>query len=164
MRRLGVEVVARAVEIDREEHHAVHAVLLAVALRQHQHHLLGDAVGRVGFLGIAVPQVFLAERDRGELGIGADGSHRHQLPHPSQPALFEDVQSHHGVCEHVAPRVCAIGADAPNLRRKMENQIWLRIRHQLAHRLAVDQIVVVDEGHEDVPCSPPLQLFVEETA
>ena len=74
VRRCEVEIVARAVQVDREQHDAVHAVLLAVGLGHHQHHLLGDAVGGVGLLGIAVPDVVLLERHRRELGIGADGA------------------------------------------------------------------------------------------
>ena len=74
------------------------------------------------------------------------------------------MKSHHGVREHVQPRVFAIGADAPHLRRKMKNQVWPGVRHELAHRQAVDQIVVVDERYEDLPSPPPLQLFDNETA
>ena len=83
VRRLQVEVVARAVEVHREQHDAVHAVLLAVGLRLHQQHLLGDAVGRVGLLGVAVPEVVFLERHRRELRIGADGAGRDELRDPA---------------------------------------------------------------------------------
>ncbi len=64
MRRRRVEVVAGAVQVDRQQIDAVEAVLLAVRLQLHQQRLLGDTVGRVGFLGIAVPQVVLVKRHR----------------------------------------------------------------------------------------------------
>ena len=62
-----VEVVARAVQIDRHQVDRIEAVLLPVGLRLHQQHLLGQAVRRVGLLRVAVPQVVLAERHRREL-------------------------------------------------------------------------------------------------
>ena len=70
----GVEVVARAVEVDGEEVDGVDAVLVAVGLALDQEHFLGDAVGGVGLLGVAVPEVVFPEGDGGELGVGADGA------------------------------------------------------------------------------------------
>ena len=43
--RRGIEVVARAVEVDREQVDRVEAVLLAVGLALHQQHLLGSPYG-----------------------------------------------------------------------------------------------------------------------
>ena len=70
----GVEVVPRAVEVDGDEVDAVEAVLLAVGLALDEEHFLGEAVGGVGFLGVAVPEVVFAEGDGGEFGIAADGA------------------------------------------------------------------------------------------
>ena len=134
MRRLQVEVVARPVEVHREQHDAVHPVLLAVRLRLHQHHLLGEAVGGVGLLGIAVPEVVLLERHRRELRVGADGPERDQLGDAGQAALLEDVQAHHRVLEQEAPRVVPVGADAADARREVDHQIRLRVRRSAAAR------------------------------
>ena len=49
--RLEIEVVARTVEVHRQQEDAVEPVLLAVRLALHEHHLLGEPVGRVGLLG-----------------------------------------------------------------------------------------------------------------
>ena len=51
----------------------------AIRLGLDQQHLLGQAVRRVGLLGVARPQVILVERHRGELGIGADRADRDEL-------------------------------------------------------------------------------------
>ena len=64
VRRLQVEVVARPVEVDRQQRDRVQAVLLAIGLRAHEQRLLRDAVRRVRLLGIAVPEILLAERRR----------------------------------------------------------------------------------------------------
>ena len=69
MRTFQIEIVARAVKIDHEQVGAVEAVLLAVGLRLGDHHLLGEAVGGVGFFGIAVPEVAFLERHGRELGV-----------------------------------------------------------------------------------------------
>lgn len=63
---------ARAVQVHRQEVDPVEAVLLPVGLGLDEQHLLRQAVGRVGLLGVAAPQVVLAERDGGELRVDAD--------------------------------------------------------------------------------------------
>ena len=57
-----VEVVARAVQVHGDEVDDVEAVLLAVRLALDEQHLLGQPVGRVRLLGVAVPEVVLVER------------------------------------------------------------------------------------------------------
>jgi len=49
-----VEIVAGAVEIDGEEIDPGKSVFLRVGLKLDEQHLLGETVGRVRFLGIAV--------------------------------------------------------------------------------------------------------------
>ena len=62
VRRLEVEVVARAVEVRGQQEDGVRAVLLAVRLRADEDRLLRDAVRRVRLLRVAVPEVVLPER------------------------------------------------------------------------------------------------------
>ena len=81
MRRLEIEVVARAVQVGREQEDRVHAVLLAVRLRPDEDRLLRDAVRGIRLLRVAVPEVVLAERHRRELRIGADGPGDDELLH-----------------------------------------------------------------------------------
>ena len=100
-----VEVVARAVQVGRQQVDGVEAVLLAVRLRLDQQHLLGQAVRRVGLLGIARPQVVFAERHRGELGIGADRADRDELLHAGQPRLLHQLGAHDQVLVEELARV-----------------------------------------------------------
>src|ERR1700674_4201453 len=79
--RLDIEVVAGSVEVDGEEANRIHTVLVSVRLRLHQEHLLRQAVGRIGFFRIAVPQIIFAEWDRRELWIGAHRSSDDHLRH-----------------------------------------------------------------------------------
>ena len=81
VRRARVEIVARPIQVGRQQVDGVEAVLLAVRLRLDEQHLLGQAIRRVGFLGVTAPQVFLAEGHRRELGVGADGADGDELLH-----------------------------------------------------------------------------------
>jgi hypothetical protein len=72
--RREIEIIAGAIEVDREQEDGVHAVLLPVGLALGQERLFGDAVRGVGFLGITIPKVLLAEGHGGELRVGADGA------------------------------------------------------------------------------------------
>ena len=82
---LEIEVVARAVEVRRQQVDGVQAVLLAVGLAADEHRLLRDAVRRVRLLRIAVPEVVLAERHRRVLRVGADRAGDDELPDLVQP-------------------------------------------------------------------------------
>ena len=81
------------------------AELLAVRLRLDEHHLLGEAVGCVGLLGIAIPQIVLVERHRRELGVGADGAERDELRNVVQAGLLHQVSAHHQVLVEELARV-----------------------------------------------------------
>ncbi len=133
-RALRVEVVARAVEVHREEHHGVEAVLLPVGLALHEQHLLGEAVGRVGLLRVAVPEVLLAERHRAVLGVGADGAERDQLLEAHLPAHLEELHAHHQVVVEELPRVVAVGADAAHPGRQVQDQRRPGVAVERAHR------------------------------
>ena len=47
------------------------SVLLPVGLRLNEHHFFSQAVRRIGFLGIACPNVIFLKGDRRELRVGA---------------------------------------------------------------------------------------------
>jgi hypothetical protein len=72
MRGRQVEVITRTVQIHRQKENGIEAILLAISLRLHQHHLLGEAVGSICFFGVADPQIIFLERDRREFGICTD--------------------------------------------------------------------------------------------
>jgi len=89
VRALEIEIVARAIEIDGEQEDRIERVLLAVGLSADEKRLLGDAVGSVRLLRVAVPEVVFLERDRCELRIGADSPDRDKLAQAAQTALLE---------------------------------------------------------------------------
>jgi len=69
MRTFEIEIVARAVKIYRREIDPVHAILLAISLQLDKEHFLGEAVGSVGFFGIAVPKIIFAKGNGSEFWI-----------------------------------------------------------------------------------------------
>ncbi len=134
VRGLEVEVVARPVQVHRQEVDRVRAVLLAVRLRPDEQRLLRDAVRRVRLLRVAVPQLVLVERHRRELRVGADRAEDDRLPDTVQARLLEHVRAHDEVRVPVAARVRAVRADAADLGREMEDELGLAHRRRGARR------------------------------
>src|SRR5206468_2931334 len=77
----------------------------------------------VGLLRVPVPDLLLAEGDRRELGIGADGAGRDHLLDLQLPAGFEHVQAHRQVVVGERARVAAVVADAPDVGREGEDNL-----------------------------------------
>ena len=134
VRRLQIEVVARPVEVHREQHDAVHAVLLAIGLRLRQHHLLGEAVGRVGLLGVAVPEVVFAERDGRELRVRADRAGRHQLGDAREAASSKSCAPIMSVLEQEPARGCRGWRRCRPPRRQVNHQVGARVGEQARAR------------------------------
>ncbi len=124
--------------------------MIAIRLRLHQQHLLGQPVGRVGLLGVAVPQIVLAERHRRELRIRADGAGRDQFLQADAAAFFDELHAHHQVVVEKLSRVDAVGADAAHARRQVHDQVGLRVAIEPPHRLDVDQVVVARTRHRQL--------------
>jgi hypothetical protein len=150
VRRLEVEVVSRAVEVDRQQVDRVDAVLLAVRLRADEQRLLGDAVGRVRLLRVALPEVFLAERHGRELRVRAHRAEQDELGHPVQPRLLDHVRAHHQVRVPVAAGIRAVRADAADLGREMDHQLRPCVGEQPLRVLPVRQVVVRAAGDDRV--------------
>ena len=74
-----VEIVTRAVQVDRQEVDTAEAVLFAVGLKHHQKRFLRDPIRRVRFFRIAGPEISLTKRHRCELRVGADGANLDEL-------------------------------------------------------------------------------------
>ena len=92
-----VEVVPRAVEVDRVKVNGVPAVLLPIGLRLHQQHFLGEAIRRVGLFRIAIPQIVLDKWHWSEFRIGANGVDRHKLRYPRLPASVHQLRAHYQI-------------------------------------------------------------------
>ena len=120
---LQVEVVTRAVEIGHHRDAGVEPVLAPVGVREHEVHLLGEPVGRVRLLRVAIPDLVLRERDRGELRIGADRAGGDQLLDSELPGGLEDVQAHLQVVVGEGRRVAPVEPDSADVGREMENHL-----------------------------------------
>ena len=142
MRRLEVEVVARPVQVRRQQEDRVQAVLLAVGLRADEDRLLGDAVRRVRLLRIAVPEVVLAERHGRVLRVRADGAGDDELLGRVLPRELEHVRTHDQVRVPVAARVGAVRADAADLGGEVVDELRPRVGEQTLRVVPARQVVV----------------------
>ena len=145
---VGVEVVARPVEVRGQQEDRVEAVLLAVGLRADEDRLLRHAVGRVRLLRVAIPEVLLVEGRGSELGIRADRPGDHDFPHAVQARLLEHVRAHEQVRVPVAARVGAVRADAAHLGREVEHHVRLALRERARHVVGAGQVEPGPRGHE----------------
>ena len=129
VRALGVEVIARPVEIHHEQVDRVEPILGTIRLPLDQHHLLGQAVGTVGGLRIAVPQLVLAERHPRVLGIRAHRAHRHELAHAGPVSVLHHQRVQHDVAVEDRPGVGQVEADAADLGGQVQHDV-----HGMARR------------------------------
>ena len=159
VRGLQVEVVPRAIQVHRQHIGALQSVLSVVTIQHHHGGLLGDAVGRIGLLWVAVPEVLLPERHRRELGVGADGSGLHELLDAVHARPFDQVQGHGHVRVEVATRVRHVGADATHLGRQVHHHLR---SHALVHALHLHGVGQVELGaarHQHFGGTQPTQPF-----
>jgi hypothetical protein len=159
VRRLRIGAVARAVGVDQEERDGVEAVLLPVGRRLHQQDLLRQPVGRVGLLGIAVPQVVLAERHRRQLGVAADRADDHHLADPGAPGLVQERHAHHQVVVEELGGRGPVGADAADARRQVDEDVDRppratrgprRLGEQAPRRARIAQVVLAAARRHDL--------------
>ena len=137
-----VEVIARPVQVHRQQADGVKSILLAVGLGLHQQHLLCQSVGGVGLFGVSVPQVFLAEGHRRELGISAHRTERYELADPALPGLVHEFNTHYQVVVKEFGRVLAVGPNPPYLGSKVDDQQvgWGEIRKRLGGETGWQQV------------------------
>ena len=150
MRGLEVEVVPRPVQVRGQQEDRVETVLLAVRLRADENGLLRDAVRRVRLLGVAVPELVLAERHGSELRVRADGPDDDDLRRRVDPRLLEDVRAHRQVREPVAAGIRAVRADAADLGREVEHELGLGVAEHPRGVVHGREVVVGAAGDDDV--------------
>src|SRR5665811_380975 len=92
--------------------------------RLDEERLLRDAVGGVRLLGIPVPEILLAERDRGELRVGADRTEHHALLYTLLPGGLDQLDAHDRVVVKELPRVRLVEADPADLRGQVDDNIF----------------------------------------
>ena len=142
-----VEVVAGAVEVDRDAGRStLKPYCCAVGLALDQEHLLGQAVGGVRLLRVAVPEVVLAERHRRELGVGADRADRDELLDAGQARLLHELDAHDRVVVEEAARVLAVGADAADDGGEVDDDVGPAVGEGAVDPVARAQVVVARCG------------------
>jgi 2-polyprenyl-3-methyl-5-hydroxy-6-metoxy-1,4-benzoquinol methylase len=122
MGSMGVELVARPVEVHGKHHDGVRPELAHVGLRHHQQCPLGNSIGSVGLLGVAAPEVVLPEGNGRELRVGADSASDDDLLHARGSYLFEYVHSHQHVVAEERSRLKSVGFDATYSTRQVNDE------------------------------------------
>src|SRR5205085_1498336 len=162
--RLEIEVVARTVEIHRQQEDAVEAVLIAICLELHEQRFLRDAVRRVGLFGIAIPQLVFFERDVRELRIGADGSELHEFFDAGEPRFFDELNAHDRVLVEEAAGMFAIRADAADDGRTVNDEIRFIRREERARCGGIAEVELFRARRENRRRVLALQPFADEAA
>ena len=109
----------------------------------HQLRQLGDAVGGVGLLRVALPERVFLEGHRRVLGVGADRAEHHGLGGARLPRGIEHECAHQQVVEVQVRRSLAVGAYPPTLAAR-----WITRsgRRSAKHRLGGGAVPQVDLG------------------
>ena len=161
---LRIEVVPRPVEVHRQQEDRIEAVLLAIGLPLHQQHLLGETVRGVRLLGIAVPQVLLAERHGRELRVRAHGPDRHELRDARETGVFDELRAHDQVVVEEPAGVLAVGADAADHGGEVDHEVGARLREHPRDAGFPAQVVLAAARHERLRTAAPAQRLHHEGA
>ena len=151
-----VELVARSVEVGRDQIGEALPVLRGVDLGVDELRLLGDAVRRVGLLGVAVPQARLLERHGRELRVRAHGAEQHRLVDAGRgPSGLDDVGAHHQVGQVQRRRLGLVEADATDTGGEVDHAGGLVLGQQQLGHAGHGEVVVGLAGHDDVGAEIP---------
>ena len=146
-----MELVARSVEIGGDQIRETLAVLRAVHLRVDEVRLLRDAVRRVGFLRVAIPQALLAKRHRRELRVRAHRADQHGLLDRRCHARgLDHVRAHQQVVEIQRRRRLLVETNATDACREVHDVARPRVGEQALGDARHGQVVVATAGHGDV--------------
>ena len=157
VRACGIEVVARPIQVHRDQVDDVEPVLGAIGLALDEQHLLGEPVRCVGLLRIPVPQVHLAERHGRELRIRAHGPDLDELRDTGQTRPLHELDAHHGVLVEEPAGIVAVRADAADNGRQVDHQVRPRVGQRATHAVAGAQIVGDGPRHDHVARPRSLQ-------
>ena len=153
MGRFQIEVIVWSVKVDRQEEDGIHTVLLTVRLALDQQRFFRDTIWRVGLLRVAVPQVPLTKRHRGELWIRADRPKYDSFLHSVAPGCLDDLDAHNGVLVEEASGVGTIGADSTHDRGQVNQYVGPMFRKQTFDCIGARKIVVGMNWREDIPAA-----------
>src|SRR5262249_13048383 len=159
MRGFQVKVVSRTVHINRQQINPAKPILLAVGLELNQEHLLRQPIGSVGLLRVAVPQILLLKRHRRVLRIGTDRACTHKLLHTTASCFLDDLDAHHSIVIERLPRGSAVGTDAADNGRQVNNQVRAYFVKEMDNCSFLPQVVLPTAGHDNLLASALPQLF-----
>src|SRR5215475_13125939 len=149
MRRIQIKIISGSIKIYREQKNCVEIVLLAICLRLHKQHLLGEPVRSVRFFRIPVPEVFLFEWNRCELRIRANRADRYELLNTIPASVLHQLDTHHEIVVKKTAGIRSIGANTPDVSGNMDDYVRLCV---FIHSLDVpgfDKVVIPLAGDED---------------
>src|SRR5215471_15529381 len=155
MRSFEIKIVARAVQVRRQQKYRIKAVLLTIGLRLDQHHLLREAIRCVGFLRITVPQILFLKRHRRKLWIRAYRSGGHKFLHALQTRLLDELRTHHQILVKKPAGVFLVVTDAADNRGQVNHQIRLSLVEQPDDVAFFDQIILMAPGNKDLGVTRP---------
>ena len=164
VRSLQVKVVARAVQVDRQQVDGIEAILLAVGLGLDEQHLLGQAVGGVGLFGVAIPERLFAEGDGREFRISADGADGDEFLDAALPGFVHELDAHHQVDVEEIGGAGAVGANAAGQGGQVNDQVGAG---GIVHALdigRIHQVVFLDPGNVHLGCTALLERLQHEGA
>ena len=102
------------------------------------------------------------ERNRRELRIGADRADADELGDTGEARLFHQLHAHHEVFVEEPTGILAVGADAADDGRKVNDEVRLRGSQKLHDLGFVEQIELALPGNQDVSAAEALQLLDDE--
>ena len=132
-----MELVARTVKVRWHEIDRVLAILGSVGLNLNKLSEFGNSVGCVGFFGIPLPKRCLCKGNRREFRVRTDGADHHGFWCVLETGFVEHIGAHEEIVEIELGGALHVGSDAPNARRKMNNEIGLRVGEHFGDGQAV---------------------------
>src|SRR3990167_3037223 len=97
MRAFKVKIIPLPVKIDRQKIDSIKPVLLPVCLCLNKKHLLCQTIRGISLFRIAIPEVVLLKRHRGEFRICTDCPDGNELIYTCQPGLMHKLYPHHKI-------------------------------------------------------------------
>jgi hypothetical protein len=163
MRCDKVIVVPRAIKVHGKEIDTVEAILLTVCLKLNKEHLLSQPIGSIGLLGVPIPEVFLLEGNRGELGVGADGAHLNELHDAMKPCFLDELNAHDGIVVEEGTGVQPVGSNAAYNGCKVDDDVRMQVVKHASYLGTITKIIVMVSEWDDLG-RPVLLQFLDEVS
>ena len=156
-----MKIVPRAIQVNGQQEDGIEAILPAVGLGLDEHHLLGQAIRRVCFFRITVPEIVFLERDRRKLGIRADRAKGNKFVYLFHISFVKELHAHHDVFVKEGCGILLVESDAAHLRREVDHNVGVRLFIKAFNAFRIDQVVLREIGNGYVLIATFLQLANE---